>query len=130
VALLASFFAIPGNVRVGPPFRATSWPNASYSAQQEERGKDKDRVEGAATNIKGKIKEGVGKLTGDSKTEADGSRPGKGQGSECPGRCQGQSARSAKRRLAALKSPRESGGFLVAYRSRLSIILTCCAAAG
>ena len=26
---------------------------------------DKDRVEGAATNIKGKVKEGVGKMTGD-----------------------------------------------------------------
>lgn len=33
---------------------------------------DKDRVEGAAKNIKGKIKEGVGKVTGDSKTEAEG----------------------------------------------------------
>jgi uncharacterized protein YjbJ (UPF0337 family) len=33
---------------------------------------DKDRVEGTATNIKGKVKEGVGKMTGDSKTEAEG----------------------------------------------------------
>ena len=33
---------------------------------------DKDRVEGAATNIKGKVKEGIGKITGDSKTEAEG----------------------------------------------------------
>jgi uncharacterized protein YjbJ (UPF0337 family) len=33
---------------------------------------DKDRVEGAAKNIKGKVKEGVGKMTGDSKTEAEG----------------------------------------------------------
>jgi len=33
---------------------------------------DKDRVEGAATNIKGKVKEGVGKMTGDSKTETEG----------------------------------------------------------
>jgi uncharacterized protein YjbJ (UPF0337 family) len=33
---------------------------------------DKDRVEGAATNIKGKVKEGVGKMTGDSKTQAEG----------------------------------------------------------
>jgi uncharacterized protein YjbJ (UPF0337 family) len=32
----------------------------------------KDRVEGAATNIKGKVKEGVGKLTGDANTEAEG----------------------------------------------------------
>ena len=33
---------------------------------------DKDRVEGSAKNIGGKIKEGFGKLTGDSKTEAEG----------------------------------------------------------
>jgi len=33
---------------------------------------DKDRLEGAATNIKGKIKEGVGKMTGDAKTETEG----------------------------------------------------------
>jgi uncharacterized protein YjbJ (UPF0337 family) len=33
---------------------------------------DKDRVEGAATNIKGKVKEGVGKMAGDSKPEAEG----------------------------------------------------------
>jgi uncharacterized protein YjbJ (UPF0337 family) len=33
---------------------------------------DKDRVEGAAKQVKGKIKEGVGKLTGDAKTQAEG----------------------------------------------------------
>jgi uncharacterized protein YjbJ (UPF0337 family) len=33
---------------------------------------DKDRSEGAAKNMGGKIKEGIGKLTGDSKTEAEG----------------------------------------------------------
>jgi uncharacterized protein YjbJ (UPF0337 family) len=33
---------------------------------------DKDRIEGAGNNIKGKIKEGVGKITGDTKTEAEG----------------------------------------------------------
>jgi uncharacterized protein YjbJ (UPF0337 family) len=33
---------------------------------------DKDRVEGAAKQVKGNIKEGVGKLTGDAKTEAEG----------------------------------------------------------
>ena len=33
---------------------------------------DKDRVEGAGKNIAGKIKEGVGKITGDTKTEAEG----------------------------------------------------------
>lgn len=33
---------------------------------------DEDRIEGAAKNIGGKIKEGFGKLTGDTKTEAEG----------------------------------------------------------
>jgi uncharacterized protein YjbJ (UPF0337 family) len=33
---------------------------------------DKDRVEGAATNLKGKIKEAAGKVTGDAKLKSDG----------------------------------------------------------
>ena len=33
---------------------------------------DKDRVEGAAKQAKGKVKETWGKLTGDAKTEAEG----------------------------------------------------------
>ena len=33
---------------------------------------DKDRVEGVAKQAKGKIKEIVGKVTGDAKTEAEG----------------------------------------------------------
>lgn len=33
---------------------------------------DKDRIKGAAENIKGSVKEAVGKLTGDTKTEAEG----------------------------------------------------------
>lgn len=33
---------------------------------------DKDRVEGSATNLGGKLKEGAGKITGDSKLEAEG----------------------------------------------------------
>ncbi len=33
---------------------------------------DKDRIEGAAKQAKGSIKEGVGKLTGDAKTQAEG----------------------------------------------------------
>jgi uncharacterized protein YjbJ (UPF0337 family) len=32
---------------------------------------DKDRIEGAAHQAKGAIKEGVGKVTGDSKTQAE-----------------------------------------------------------
>ena len=33
---------------------------------------DEDRVEGSAKNLGGKVKEGIGKLTGDSKTQAEG----------------------------------------------------------
>lgn len=33
---------------------------------------DHDRIEGAAKNMGGKIKEGVGKVTGDTKMQAEG----------------------------------------------------------
>ncbi len=33
---------------------------------------DKDRTKGSATNMGGKLKEGAGKLTGDSKLQAEG----------------------------------------------------------
>jgi uncharacterized protein YjbJ (UPF0337 family) len=33
---------------------------------------DKDRIEGAAHQVKGAVKEAVGKVTGDTKTEAEG----------------------------------------------------------
>jgi uncharacterized protein YjbJ (UPF0337 family) len=33
---------------------------------------DKDRVEGIGHQIKGAIKEGIGKVTGDTRTEAEG----------------------------------------------------------
>ncbi|MBP2303125.1 CsbD family protein [Azospirillum picis] len=33
---------------------------------------DKDRIEGAARSVKGSIKEAAGKLTGDTKMEAEG----------------------------------------------------------
>ncbi|ACA15277.1 CsbD family protein [Methylobacterium sp. 4-46] len=33
---------------------------------------DKDRIEGSATNVGGKIKEGAGKLTGDEKLRSEG----------------------------------------------------------
>lgn len=33
---------------------------------------DHDRIEGAAKNIGGKVKEGVGKMTGDTKMQAEG----------------------------------------------------------
>ena len=39
---------------------------------------DKDRVEGAAHRIKGAVKEAVGKVTGDTKTQAEGAVGGQG----------------------------------------------------
>ena len=33
---------------------------------------DKDRVEGAAKQVKGSVKEAIGKVTGDTKTQAEG----------------------------------------------------------
>jgi uncharacterized protein YjbJ (UPF0337 family) len=33
---------------------------------------DKDRVEGAGKQVKGTVKEGIGKVTGDTKTQAEG----------------------------------------------------------
>jgi uncharacterized protein YjbJ (UPF0337 family) len=33
---------------------------------------DKDRIEGAAHRVKGALKEGVGKITGDAKTQTEG----------------------------------------------------------
>ena len=33
---------------------------------------DRDRIEGAADNAKGRVKEAAGKLTGDAKLEAEG----------------------------------------------------------
>ncbi|MHC3126998.1 CsbD-like protein [Brevundimonas sp. GN22] len=33
---------------------------------------DRDRIEGAAKNIGGKVKEGIGNLTGDEKLKAEG----------------------------------------------------------
>jgi uncharacterized protein YjbJ (UPF0337 family) len=33
---------------------------------------DKDRIEGAGHKVKGAIKEAIGKVTGDAKTEAEG----------------------------------------------------------
>ena len=43
---------------------------------------DKDRISGAAKQVKGSVKEGIGKVTGDTKTEVKGKiekTAGKGQ---------------------------------------------------
>jgi uncharacterized protein YjbJ (UPF0337 family) len=45
---------------------------AEWSPENQEQIMDKDRVEGAAHQAKGAVKEAVGKLTGDKKTEAEG----------------------------------------------------------
>jgi uncharacterized protein YjbJ (UPF0337 family) len=79
--------------RLRPPKEARApWPSAARGSSKAARAEeltgdlrveaeeaeeavmpvDKDRVEGSAKNIKGKVKEGFGKLTGDAKTEAEG----------------------------------------------------------
>ncbi len=55
---------------------------------------DKDRIEGSAEQAKGKVKEFAGKVTGDSKTEAERqSRPVERQSPERRRWHQGQAAR-------------------------------------
>jgi uncharacterized protein YjbJ (UPF0337 family) len=41
-------------------------------AQTQENTMDKDRVSGAARQVKGAVKETIGKVTGDAKTRAEG----------------------------------------------------------
>jgi uncharacterized protein YjbJ (UPF0337 family) len=60
--IVISVAAVVGNVTFARPL-----PGYQRRVQM-----DKDRVEGAAKQVKGNIKEGVGKLTGDAKTEAEG----------------------------------------------------------
>lgn len=51
-------------------------PRSRYAARgpliNEEKIMDKDRVEGVAHQAKGAVKQAAGKLTGDKKTEAEG----------------------------------------------------------
>jgi uncharacterized protein YjbJ (UPF0337 family) len=51
-----------------PPQRFNRQPMAA----DEEINMDKDRVKGAAKNTTGKMKEAAGKMTGDSKMQAEG----------------------------------------------------------
>jgi uncharacterized protein YjbJ (UPF0337 family) len=52
---------------------SNQYPNEGVGRGQTlERVMDKDRIEGAAHQVKGAVKEGVGKLTGDAKTQAEG----------------------------------------------------------
>lgn len=57
-----------GQKIVRKPFRALAVNPAAYG----DKTMDKDRIEGSAKNLKGKVKEQFGKLSGDSKTEAEG----------------------------------------------------------
>ena len=47
-------------------------PGARAFRAKQEATMDKDRIKGAATDMKGKAKEALGKVTGDTKTEAEG----------------------------------------------------------
>ena len=50
-------------------FKGSSWSNCGLT---EEKVMDKDRVAGSAKQVKGAVKEAVGKVVGDSKLEAEG----------------------------------------------------------
>ena len=68
---------------------------------------DKDRVAGAAKQAKGKLKETVGKVTGDAKTEAEGKADqGQRQGAEHRRWHQGQGTRSNRRQVIPIKLSR------------------------
>ena len=57
---------------------------------------DKDRIEGAGKQAKGKVKETWGKVTGDAKTEAEGKADkAEGQGAERGRRDEGCGSRRA-----------------------------------
>jgi uncharacterized protein YjbJ (UPF0337 family) len=47
-------------------------PGDNPKTEESRRTMDKDRIEGSLDQAKGKIKEGVGKTTGDSKLETEG----------------------------------------------------------
>jgi uncharacterized protein YjbJ (UPF0337 family) len=46
--------------------------HSAFSQNIKEHLMDKDRIEGIARQVKGNIKEGIGKITGDAKMEAEG----------------------------------------------------------
>jgi uncharacterized protein YjbJ (UPF0337 family) len=53
------------NMRAFAPPRRDAWT-------KERQVMDRDRVEGMAKQVKGSVKEAIGKVTGDGKTEAEG----------------------------------------------------------
>jgi uncharacterized protein YjbJ (UPF0337 family) len=66
---LADLPRSPARVLTGTLGRRARWyPELS----NQENDMDKDRIKGSAEQAKGKVKEWAGKITGDSKTEAEG----------------------------------------------------------
>jgi uncharacterized protein YjbJ (UPF0337 family) len=68
---------------------------------------DKDRVEGSAKNMGGKLKEGVGNLTGDSKMQAE----GKETKPKVKSRTPLAGSRIRPKRFSAARSNMTGGGF-------------------
>jgi uncharacterized protein YjbJ (UPF0337 family) len=62
---------LPGEDIAEPPTRSRR-SNAAIHDGKEHLAVDKDRVTGAAHEAKGAVKEAAGKLTGDTKTQAEG----------------------------------------------------------
>ena len=63
------------NDRIRIPEEEFDWSfvrSGALSPHTQESTMDKDRIKGAAEQAKGKVKEVAGKITGDSKTEAEG----------------------------------------------------------
>jgi len=56
----------------GRNIRASYSYSRSFAEINKERIMDKDRVAGSATQVKGAVKEAVGKVVGDAKLEAEG----------------------------------------------------------
>jgi uncharacterized protein YjbJ (UPF0337 family) len=52
--------------------RLNVYPPDAFSSHKQESIMDKDRIEGAAEQAKGKVKEVAGKITGDTKLEGEG----------------------------------------------------------
>jgi uncharacterized protein YjbJ (UPF0337 family) len=57
-------------------------PEGTKPPNSEDKPMDKDRIEGAGKQVKGSVKEAIGKVTGHTKTQAEGAAEkaaGKGQ---------------------------------------------------
>jgi uncharacterized protein YjbJ (UPF0337 family) len=63
-------FRRDGNAHVGNEACAVTLTTGN--ANERQRTMDKDRIKGAANQAKGAVKEKIGQVTGDTKTEAEG----------------------------------------------------------